>query len=129
MLRISSEKLPKLVIYDLSYLIYYSIYWFLLSILLINPLSQIYLEGFTLKNDYEILAFSIILWILLWVIYKIITPSIKKRLIKRNIFIAWIIKALKKKEKLSFWDILDNYSYFLFQSKKFFLQIKNGYLG
>jgi len=47
----------------------------------------------------------------------LITP-IEKRIVKRNIFVAGLIQVLKTHKSIKFSDIIDNYSYFIFQSKK-----------
>jgi hypothetical protein len=118
MFKISTESLPKLIINDLAYLIYYSIYWFLISILFILPLSKKYLEWFTLNSDYEMLMFSLILWVIIWIIYKLFSTPIEKKIIKRNIFVAWLITILKKHKSIAFKDIIKNYSYFISQNRK-----------
>jgi hypothetical protein len=102
MIRVSTEKLPKLIVSDLSYLIYYSIYWFLISSLFIMPLLDYFSDKFNIKSDYEHLVYSIIIWILIWMISQFFIVPIERKLIKRNIFVAWFIKILRKKEDLAF---------------------------
>lgn len=119
MLKISAERLPKLIVNDLSYLVYYSVYWFLFSLFFLIPISIKYLWMDNIEWDYQLIVQSIVLWIFIWVLFKIFITPIERKLIKRNIFVAWFIKVLKKNENLTFNEILDKYSYFLFQNRKY----------
>lgn len=117
MFEIKSESLPKLVVNDLAYLAYYSLYWYILSFFVIVPLFQNskFLE---IKTDYVLFLYSWIFWVVIGVFLKFLITPIEKKIIKRNIFVAGLIKVLKKHRSITFRKIVEEYSYIIFQNRK-----------
>jgi len=118
MIKINTEKLPKLIINDLSYLIYYSIYGFIISFLFIVPILSKFIKTSFIINDYTLFIQSLLLGVFIGLISKKIITPIERKIIKRNIFIAWLVTVLKKHKSIIFGDIIKDYSYFVFQNRK-----------
>jgi len=118
MLKINSTNLPKLIVNDLTYLIYYSIYGFLLSFFLIIPTINHFSDTLNIKSDYVLFIYSIIFWTIIGIFLKFSITPIEKKIIKRNIFVAGLIQVLKKHKSITFKSIMEDHAYFVFQSRK-----------
>lgn len=116
MLRVNWEHLPKWIIYHISYILYYSFTWYIFWLFFI--LWMIAYEAVDKMTDYQLFVLPIFFAIPLWIFTSVIVTPIEKKIIKRNIFIAWLIQVLKKHKSISFNEIIENYSYFIFQSRK-----------
>lgn len=118
MIKVSSESLPKIVINDLAYLIYYSIYGFLVSTWFF--LIWIWNWDVKLDNDYQLFLLSIIVWLSWGIICKFLKSTPEQKIIKRNIFTAWLISILKKQKykTITFDKVFSDYAYCVFQNRK-----------
>lgn len=67
---------------------------------------------------YQLFVVPIFFAIPLWIFTSIIVTPIEKKIIKRNIFVVWLIQVLKNHKSIKFSEIVENYWYFVFQNKK-----------
>lgn len=115
MLTINSDKIPNGIMYNFSYIIYYSFLWYIFQLFFISLIAR----GINLQlSDYQIFVLSWLFAFSFWILTSIIITPIEKKIIKRNIFVAGIIQVLKKHRSIKFEEVIENYSYFLFQNKK-----------
>lgn len=115
MFNINWDILPKNVIYNISYIIFYSA----ISYIMLIFIFLLFITYWKLEiTDYQLLVWTAFLAIPLWLLLNFIITPLEKIKVKRNIFISWIITILKENKVISFDEILRKYSFMLFQSEK-----------
>lgn len=117
MINISADKIPKGIMLQLSYMFFYSFLSYVFLLFLFTGASSFWWWWQPL-TDYQLFVWTLLFAVPFWIILSFWITPIEKRIIKRNIFVAGLIQVLKNHKSIKFSDIIDNYSYFVFQSKK-----------
>lgn len=110
------DNLPKKLIINLMYKLYYTINWYVFFLCLFIVLN--YYSPQIKLSDYALFMGTLIFSVPFWWISSYFYHPYEIKTVKRNIFVVWLINVLKNNKKISYKEIVDNYWFMIFQSKK-----------